>query len=573
MNAHLSFLVRCPPVHLKNGKVRIRARGRIMRYDCFEGYLLVGNKYTSCMHGNWDTPVPVCVSTKCTPPPRPPHMFMVSKARGGILMFFCEPGYSLIGSAEIYCDGRNWNSSVPSCQDSNIPPPTKCDFEDRDLCMWQPDPHHDFDWKRHNFATSSAIISTGPTHDHTLGPGNDGHYLFTEASGQLVNDTARIISPLYNSSLTESGCFSFWYHMYGGITIGRLNVYFKYETNNTWLLMFNKEGDQGNQWLQGIFNLPKSNVSFQIIIEGVRGLTYISDIAIDDVAILQGDECVVKNNITGVTVGDDDQVEVVNAQQTCKGKCVYSMTEAVHTTPKYGPESCYCTFDCIERSMCCPDYEEYCTAVFNLTEPVMSTLYETKATTSASRQVTSRRPYNANGTSTTIHKSGFPKTPYYINTKDYIDPRTLSSSTSPTTRKVMTTTTPKRTTTRSTKRTTTPFARRNQTGWKRMTSSEYIAWTTERTEAQDRSELHSEEQNPEKVKHDGRFDPLLVGIVSATVIVFSLTLIITIVIIRRRKTYKRGSGSALSEDSDVRFLTSDEILDFNLARPVEHEEL
>lgn len=86
------------------------------------------------------------------------------------------------------------------------------------------------------------------------------------------------------------------------------------------------------------------------------------------------------------------------------------------------------------------------------------------------------------------------------------------------------------------------------------------------------TELHSEQQNPEKVKHDGRFDPLLVGTVSAAVIVFSLTLVITIVVIRRRKTYKRGSSSALSEDSDVRFLTSDEILDFNLARPAENEE-
>lgn len=37
-----------------------------------------------------------------------------------------------------------------------------------------------------------------------------GHYLYIEASGRLVNDTARIVSPLYNSSLTDSGCFSFW---------------------------------------------------------------------------------------------------------------------------------------------------------------------------------------------------------------------------------------------------------------------------------------------------------------------------------------------------------------------------
>lgn len=43
----------------------------------------------------------------------------------------------------------------------------------------------------------------------------------------------------------------------------------------------------------------------QIIIEGVRGSSYVSDIAIDDIAILQGDECIVKNESTSVTVGDD----------------------------------------------------------------------------------------------------------------------------------------------------------------------------------------------------------------------------------------------------------------------------
>lgn len=54
----------------------------------------------------------------------------------------------------------------------------------------------------------------------------------------------------------------------------------------------------------------------------------------------------------------------------------------------------------------------------------------------------------------------------------------------------------------------------------------------------------------------------LIGILAAV----SICVVATLFILRSRKAYKRGTNG-LSEDSDVRFLTSDEILDFNVARP------
>lgn len=41
---------------------------------------------------------------------------MAQKLNGAVLMFFCESGYSLIGSAEIYCDGGQWNGTIPYCR-------------------------------------------------------------------------------------------------------------------------------------------------------------------------------------------------------------------------------------------------------------------------------------------------------------------------------------------------------------------------------------------------------------------------------------------------------------------------
>ncbi|XP_011642330.1 MAM and LDL-receptor class A domain-containing protein 1-like [Pogonomyrmex barbatus] len=549
----------CPTLRLNNGRIRYRARGRIVRFSCLQGFSLVGSRYSSCIHGQWDTPIPVCVSTGCSEPYLVAnHTFMVSKLDGAILMFFCEPGYFLVGSAEIYCDGRQWNETTPYCRATQATPPTKCDFESTDLCWWEQDPQHNFDWKRHNFETPSSHVGTGPTHDHTLGVGNDGHYLYIEASGRLMNDTARIMSPLYNSSLTESGCFSLWYHMYGA-SIGSLNVYFKQENITKPLLMFTKSGNQGNQWIRGIFNLPKANASFQIIIEGVRGSSYVSDIAIDDIAILQGDQCIVKNESTSVTISDDDQVEIVNSQQTCRNRCS-SSESVVFSTPAFGPESCLCTIDCAERSICCPDYAEYCIL------GIVSERFDDVTTVSSNTTIAPLKP-------TTL--IGFP-----INPKDDIDP-SVSNSISPTTRRPTITTVkvqskkPSWKTTTTVKTTTTTVKTTQQAETKETPFVAKITSTTKFVNLQDRSDLHDKEPNSEKIKQNGGTEGLMIIIgVGATLLMLSVIFIIAIIVIRRRKTYKRGtSSSALSEDSDVRFLTSDEILDFNLARPTDNDEM
>lgn len=67
--------------------------------------------------------------------------------------------------------------------------------------------------------------------------------------------------------------------------------------------------------------------------------------------------------------------------------------------------------------------------------------------------------------------------------------------------------------------------------------------------------------------------PGIIGIVVGIITGITISSMVVIILLRRRKTYKRGTnGSALSEDSDVRFLTSDEILDFTIARPNDNDE-
>ncbi|XP_043587581.1 MAM and LDL-receptor class A domain-containing protein 1-like isoform X2 [Bombus pyrosoma] len=545
---------RCPPVRLPNGRVRPRARGRIIRFSCYEGFTLVGNKYATCFRGQWDTPTPVCVNAECPVPPVPEHALMAPKYNGAILLYFCEPGHALIGSPEIYCNGKQWNGTVPYCRDTTASPPTQCDFEKPDLCWWEQDPQHDFDWQRHNFETTSHHIGTGPSHDHTLGAGNDGYYLYIEATGRLINDTARIISPIYNASYTDSGCFSFWYHMFGA-TVGALNVYFKQENDLLPRLMFSKEGNQGNQWLHGIFNFPKAKKGFQIIIEGVRGSSYVSDIAVDDVAILQGDKCQndSKTENEGVTESNDDQIELVNAQQTCRGRCknsvTYNFTTSIPPTPT---EICLCTLDCEEQSLCCPDYAEYCILAY--TDEATTTIEQSTIPNHEGAAV-SVPPAEKS----TVIDMATVRTGFSINPKDDIDPVTLRPSTSTTMMPISTTT--RRKTEKPTKSTETPIVRSTTIVTERYTSENEIP------------DLDVKRQGLEK-KRSSKFS--LSGIIAVVVGIMTgvfISLMVATIILRRRKTYKRGTnGSALSEDSDVRFLTSDEILDFTLARPSENDE-
>lgn len=70
--------------------------------------------------------------------------------------------------------------------------------------------------------------------------------------------------------------------------MGSLNVYLKQENERFDRLKprFRVDGNQGDFWHLGQFFVENgTEASFQVIFEGVRGASYLSDIAIDDVSI------------------------------------------------------------------------------------------------------------------------------------------------------------------------------------------------------------------------------------------------------------------------------------------------
>ncbi|XP_063543024.1 MAM and LDL-receptor class A domain-containing protein 1-like isoform X2 [Cydia strobilella] len=342
----------CARPEIAHGTARLKQRGRMARYECLPGYQLVGDKYATCLGGRWDMPKPVCVRSGCTMPTID-YAIILPTHRNAWLNIFCLPGYT--GSATLFCDGQRWNGTAPVCVSDPAPVELSCDFETPTLCGWTQDSRHDFDWTRINKKTPSSFLFTGPAFDHTFGEGKQGYYMYIESSSKSENDTARLISPVYAGGVEKNGCFSFFYHMYGR-SIGGLRVYQVPENQKDQVLdesdtreqylLFEKWGNQGDEWFRNVSYLKDVSENFQIVIEGIRGTSFTSDIAIDDVAILSGPQCE-QAFASAVTPAED-------IPDSCAGRC------SEQTTPHRG---CGCSTACISDSDCCADFLEVC--VFN----------------------------------------------------------------------------------------------------------------------------------------------------------------------------------------------------------------
>ncbi|CAC5411623.1 unnamed protein product [Mytilus coruscus] len=152
-----------------------------------------------------------------------------------------------------------------------------CNFE-TEKCNWASDLTTSYMWA--NASGKTKTPNTGPNNDHTTGS-SKGHYIYLEATEILSGTKSELISTIVN--LTGQFCFTFWYHMYGK-GMGTLNVYIK--SANTTTKYWSRSGDQGRNWKFVDFDIL-SLEPYMVIFEGIRGDNYTSDIALDDIVLLQ----------------------------------------------------------------------------------------------------------------------------------------------------------------------------------------------------------------------------------------------------------------------------------------------
>ncbi|XP_051555722.1 zonadhesin isoform X4 [Myxocyprinus asiaticus] len=258
--------------------------------------------------------------------------------------------------------------TVPPTDVPNTPAPIcsiNCDFESN-ICSWNQLLTDVFDWTRHTGSTPSSM--TGPSFDHTTG---SGFYIYIEGDSATHGDTARLLSS--ECADPQPQCLQFWYHIYGTSSTMGLTVYLL--EGNRAQEVWSRRENHGDMWHHALVELrPKTK--FQVIFEGRRGSTALSDVAIDDVSLHRG-TC--DDLINHVTPSPTSLVSTPPASTTPQPAPIQTTTTTVQTTVRPTPPTDVpntpapiCSINCDFESDIC-SWNQLLTDVFDWTRHTGST--------------------------------------------------------------------------------------------------------------------------------------------------------------------------------------------------------
>ncbi|WP_040281873.1 T9SS type A sorting domain-containing protein [Psychroserpens damuponensis] len=145
-------------------------------------------------------------------------------------------------------------------------------------------------WTQSSFDDVDWLINTNGTPSNGTGPSmasQGSYYAFVEASGNSSNQ-AILNSPCFDLSSLSSANFSFKYHQFGSSDEGTIDLEASNDNGASWISIWNSSGNLGDTWLTANINLDMY-VGGQVKLRFNRiiGNSYLADIAIDDVSLLE----------------------------------------------------------------------------------------------------------------------------------------------------------------------------------------------------------------------------------------------------------------------------------------------
>ena len=157
--------------------------------------------------------------------------------------------------------------------------------------------------------------NTGPLDDNTPG---GSIYMYTETSGGAQGDSFALVSPCIDlTSQTSLTLLKFYYHMFGA-DMGELQVHVLVNgtDNMIWSLAGQQQTGENDPFFEQILDLsPYLGNTIQVAFVGIRGASFTSDMAIDDISIFAPPPIDVQANqiitpIGGCDLGTAEQVTV-----------------------------------------------------------------------------------------------------------------------------------------------------------------------------------------------------------------------------------------------------------------------
>ncbi|XP_022809605.1 MAM and LDL-receptor class A domain-containing protein 1-like [Stylophora pistillata] len=162
-----------------------------------------------------------------------------------------------------------------------------CNFDEKTFCCWSNERYTDhFDWVLGRGSSPSS--NTGPITDYS----ENGSYIYIQTSSpRKYNEKARFNSPWLNGPLR----LTFFYSMYGS-TIETLSVYLR--VNGSESRIWSRHGNRSSRdWIKGCVAITYDG-TYQVVIEGVAGVTSTSSIAVDELHFSENLTCVSDGNTT-----------------------------------------------------------------------------------------------------------------------------------------------------------------------------------------------------------------------------------------------------------------------------------
>ncbi|WP_405377361.1 fibronectin type III domain-containing protein [Nonlabens sp. Asnod3-A02] len=179
-------------------------------------------------------------------------------------------------------------------------PATTDNFEEENC--WSADSPSAYSW----VAVATAVTGSGST-----GPGvSSGNYFITEASRGTTGDITDLISPVIDLTSLTTPAISFDYHMYGA-DMGTLEVVVRSGGVDTtvFTLSGQQQTDEDDAFTTVVIPIAAfSSQNIQVIFRSARGTSFTSDMAIDNLLVLESPPCVdpYDLNITALTSSSVD---------------------------------------------------------------------------------------------------------------------------------------------------------------------------------------------------------------------------------------------------------------------------